>query len=99
MAIQRIGDLVEGSVKRAGIQQKVTAAQIIEEFKEQICERWGKQVLKRVTPKYLKRGTLTIEAKDSVFAAELRLKEKNLLDELNKKYEKAVVKKLRFLVK
>lgn len=99
MPIQKIGDLVAGSVQRAGIQKEVAAAQVIERFKVLIQERWGNQILKRVSPKYLKRGTLIIKVKDSVFAAEMRLKEKELVGEVNKEYKKTVVGKLRFLIK
>ncbi|PIS42810.1 MAG: hypothetical protein COT24_01620 [Candidatus Kerfeldbacteria bacterium CG08_land_8_20_14_0_20_40_16] len=99
MTIQKIGNLLEGAIKRAGIQQKLTAAQIIQDFKNIAVETWGRQVLERVKPRYLRGGVLTIQVKDSVYAAELKLKEKKIVKIINSKYNKAAIKSLRFQIR
>lgn len=99
MSIRRIRDLLNGSLKRAGIYQKVNAAQIIDATKKIIQNHWGRSTLERVIPNYIQDGVLTITVKDSVYAAELKLKEEELLKEINQSCKTTAVKKLRLLVK
>lgn len=99
MPTHKIGNLLEESVRRAGIQQKVIAAQIIDKFKDLIRKKWGKQISERIAALYVKNGILTIQTKDSVYSAELKLKEKEIIGELNKELKKTAIKKMRFLVR
>jgi len=98
MSVHRLGDLLEGSLKRAGIQQKVTATHTINEFRIIVQRKWGKQALKRIFPKHVKNGILTVQVKDSVYLAELKLNEEKFVEEINKKNKGAAVKRLRLLV-
>lgn len=99
MPAQRIGNLLNGSLKRAGIYPQVTAAQIMEELNEIVRTKWGEGALNRISPKHVQNGVLTIRVKDSVYSAELKLAEVELIKKINKRCKGAAVKKLRLLVK
>ncbi|PIY96892.1 MAG: hypothetical protein COY66_02530 [Candidatus Kerfeldbacteria bacterium CG_4_10_14_0_8_um_filter_42_10] len=99
MVIQKIGNLLDGSIRRAGIQEEITASHIIEDFKNITAETWGRQALERIKPRYLRRGTLTVEVLDSVYAAEIGFKEKKIIEMINSQYKKTAVKKLRIQIR
>lgn len=98
MVTNRLNRLLEGALKRAGIVHKIAAFQVLEECQSIILEWWGRQAFERIKPKHIKRGVLTIEVKDSIFLVELKLKEKEIINRINKKIKKTVIKGLRFLI-
>lgn len=98
MSVYQLKNLLEGSLKRAGIYQKVTATQLIEEFKNIVQRKWGRQALSRILPKYVKKGTITIQIKDAVYLAELKLNEEKIIEEINRKHKGTAVKRLRLLI-
>ncbi len=96
--LKSIGDLVEGSVKRQGIENQVQASQVIEEFHKTIVEKFGKRILSQVQAKSLKNQVLNIATLSSVVTSELRMHEEEILERINNKYKKTLVNKLRFFI-
>lgn len=94
----RLKNLLISALNRAGIKQQITATQIIKECRKIIRNIWGEQSLERISPKYIKRGLITIQIKDAIYLTELKLKEKEIIKELNNKFKKTTIEGLRFLI-
>lgn len=91
-----IKHLLSRAVQKAGIGRQVEAAQVVEKFNEIITEMFGKNVLKRARAVYLKDKILTVKCLSSVLVQEIYLKQKKIIDKLNRKFEKEVVSKIKF---
>lgn len=96
--LRPIGDLLEKSVKRQGIEKQIEASQVISEFHGVIVDLFGKRILNQVQAKSLKNQVLSVASLSSVIVNELRIHEEGILKKINDKYKKTLVRKLRFFV-
>ncbi len=96
--LRSIGSLLDRSIGDKGIAEKVAAAQVIDEFHRQVVSLFGNRVKNRVQAKSLKQKTLTVAALNSVLANEIRLYEPTIIKNINEKYKKTLVEKLRFIL-
>jgi len=90
-------DLLSRTLKRFGISEQVQAAQVLEEFQKQAINLLGNGVKNKIKPLYLKNKTIHVSVVSTVLATEIRLYQKRILEAINKKYKKTVVKKIQFL--
>ena len=69
--------------------------------KEQLFENWqnilGKDLADKCKPIKIEENILYLEAKNSVWRNELKLRERDLLNLVHKKIEKKIISKIRFL--
>ncbi len=62
-----------------------------------VCNIWNKEIkIKDTFALFFKNNILTIKVKNSTLANELKLKEKELIDKINKKIKKKLVDRLNF---
>lgn len=91
-----IKHILSRTVQESGIGRQIEAAQALEKFNEIIVEMFGKNVLKRARAMHLKDKILTVKCLSSVLVQEIYFKQKNIINELNKKFKKEVINKIKF---
>jgi len=96
--LQTVGSLLPQSIRRSGIENQVLSAQIIQTFHEELKSLFGPRVLKRVQAKNLRHKVLTVAVLNSVLAQEIRLHEGEIITNINTKYKKNLVERLRYLL-
>lgn len=94
MAFIKINRLLNKSVGRAKIRDKVEASLVMEEFLRQLEKLFGKQISRKVKPVSLKNQVLKVSVMSSVLTAEIKLKQKILIASINSKFGKTLVKKI-----
>jgi predicted nucleic acid-binding Zn ribbon protein len=74
-------------------------AQVIAAMEEEIYKRWGDDGRRGITVKYFKQGAIAVSCTSSVWAQEIKLREKELLDAVKQKIGgKAPIERVRFVV-
>lgn len=96
--ITPLKNLLTGSLGRTGASKEVMAAMICDEANNLIAKLMGEKVRKKAEAKYVKNQELSIAVLSSVVTQEIKMHEYELIEELNYKVGKEVVKKIRFLV-
>ncbi len=91
-------DLIPKSINKAGIAGSVEAAVVCEKFGEVIKETFGQAWQQNCKPLYIKNRTITVACLNNVVAQEVKLREKGLLESLEKKLEKKLVERIRFVI-
>jgi len=97
VAFTKASDLISKLIKRSSNSQLMFAIWIRRLWKEAVLEVFPKSSLTKA--KFFRGGKLTIEVKSSAEAGELRLRERDLVESINSKAGKKVVKMLNFKVK
>lgn len=98
MSFVKLENLLDRSVKKAGLKSQIESVKILDEFNEIGEKVLGEKIMKKIKPLYLKNSTLSIACLSSVLAEKLKSQERRMLEELNRPYKKKVVERLRFLV-
>ena len=95
MAWHRINKkLIQKSLRRAGIEERVSTQSILDKVKIFLKENFGAKVLKEVEPLFIKNGSLVIRVTSSLWSLAIKEKEGHLF-----KYLKAKeIKRIRFVV-
>ena len=96
--VTSIKDILQSSLQKAGIADQVNAAMVCNEFNRIMEEVFGKQISEKVKALYVKNRTLTLAVMSSAVGQELKLREQELIQKLEKKVGKNRVERLRFLV-
>ncbi len=96
--ITPLKNLLTESLGRTGAAKEVLAAMVVDEANKLIAKIMGEKVRKRAEAKYVKNDELSIAVLSSVVTQEIKLHEYELMEKLNAKLGKEVVKKIRFLV-
>ncbi len=91
-----IKNLLPKVVKNSGFSRQIEAAQVAEKFNEIIVKMFGRSVLKKARVMHLKDKVLAVKCLSSVLVQEIYLREKKIINELNKKFGKEVVSKIKF---
>lgn len=98
MSFSQIGNILDKTIKqKSGLAKQVTAALVCDEFDKIVGEKWGKKVKHKAKAIYFKDNILTIASLSSVMAQEIKLHEREILDEINKKFS-SNVERIRYLV-
>ena len=96
--MQPIGSLLSGSIRKSGIEAQVQASQVIDDFHQELVALFGQKILKKVQAKSLEHKILSVAVLSSVVVNEIRLNQARIIENINNKYKKTLVEKLRFLI-
>lgn len=94
----KLGNLLQKTVNQAGIAEQVDAAMVCQECDQVVAELFGKGFQEKAKALYIKNGTVTIAVTSPVIGQELKMREAEIMEKVQKKAGKLEVKKLRFLV-
>lgn len=83
-------------IKQLGIQDQVEAALVCEAWGKAVVSVFGKEGSKNTKALFFKNNILTIQVKNSSWASELKMRQNKLLEEINKKLDKEIVKGIKF---
>lgn len=91
-----VGDLLEGAIRRHGVEEIVLSARVLEEAGRIIEQLLGREQARYITPRAFSRGVLRLFARVPAAAVEMRLHESELLERLRQKFPKAKFARLLF---
>lgn len=94
--IKNIGSLIWKSIRRAGLEQGVTAVLVINEFKKILEQEFGEKIKNKIKILYLKNKVLYLSVTSSVVTQEIKMVEVKLLKAVNNKFKKKTVERLNF---
>lgn len=97
--IKGIGSLLWKSIRRAGMEEGVTAVLAIEEFKKILEQEFGEKIKNKVKILYLKKRVLYLSALSSIVVQEIRMNEDKFIKSLNKRFNKKIIDRLIFLAR
>ncbi len=84
--ITSVGDLLEGAIRRHGVEEVVLSARVLEEADRVIEQLLGHEQAGYITPKAFSGGELRLAARVPAAAVEMRLRESELLERLRQKF-------------
>ncbi len=90
--------LLQKSIKRAGINRQVEAYQVVHAFNELSPKILGDKLKDSVMAISVRDKILSVACLSSIVAQELRFKEKKIIDTLNGKFGKEVVRKIKYVL-
>lgn len=79
--------------------RQVQAGLAVEAANDFIKSEWGQKALDLAKGISLKRGTITIAAANAIMSQEIKFKQKEIMDFINKKIGQSAVKKLVIIIK
>lgn len=85
MAFSSLRDLLTRSLRTAGIDRQVRAAQAVDAFGAVVAQHLGAPVAAQAAAVHLRDGVLTVRCGSSAMAQELKLRERELLATLNER--------------
>ncbi|MBU0613645.1 DUF721 domain-containing protein [Patescibacteria group bacterium] len=94
--MRRLENLLEDSLVRAGIQQKINSMRVIDEVKKQFIKMFGIRSKYSIVPKHVKEKMLVVEVSNDEYIPELKRREEEILKILESKLKRTAVKRLRF---
>lgn len=97
MALYRIGNLLPGMAKRAGISKQLEASMICEAADKEMERIFGKEMGGQGRALYFKDNALTVAVLSSVMAQEIRFREKEIMVGLNWRFGAGKVRRVRYL--
>ena len=98
MSFSEIGKILNKSFKnQSGLAKSIQASLVCEEFDKILEEKWGNVAKGKAKAMYFKDKILTIASLSSVMAQEIKLHEREILDQLNSKFN-GMVERFRYLV-
>lgn len=87
---------LEISINRAGIERQIEAVRICQYWQEVVEIIFSKEVSEKSQAIKFHNGALIVAVLNPVFAQEFKFKEEEIIEEMNKKVGKCVVRKIRF---
>lgn len=93
-----LGNLLDDSVRRAKISPEIEATKAMGYFVQVARGIWGNEIADQIKPMYIKNQCLTVAVLSSVYAQDIRLRERQVVEQLNEKMKKTVVVKIKCLV-
>ena len=94
---QRISSLLQKKFANHALRSQVEAARVIELAKEQLQTHFGADILTMCQPLSVRDGVLSVAVMTSVVAQEIRLREKEILEGINKQVGQPAVTKIQFI--
>lgn len=92
-----LGSLLPQAIKRAGITRQVDSSNVVKVAEKKLKEKLPPEAAEDLKPVYIKDGLLAIAALSPVAAQELQFRENEVIDEINEKFGKQVVKRIKYL--
>jgi predicted nucleic acid-binding Zn ribbon protein len=91
---ERVGDLLGGFLKKAGLREAILRADAVEEWEERVGEAIG-----RVTrAQGVRDATLVVEVKSSAWLMELNLMKEEILRKVNEGRKEGLIKRIVFVL-
>ncbi len=98
MGFSEIGKILNKNFKnQSGLAKSIQASLVCEEFDKILENKWGSVAKGKAKAMYYKDKILTIASLSSVMAQEIKLHERDILEELNSKFD-GMVASFRYLV-
>ena len=98
MSFTTINNILNKNFKnQSGLAKSIQASLVCEEFDKILQNKWGSVVIGKAKAMCYKDKILTVASLSSVMAQEIKLHEREILEELNSKFY-GVVERFRYLV-
>ena len=98
MPFTPIGDTLQDNVNQKGpLKKQVDASLAVEAAEAVIKDMFEPDLAIHAKPLFLKNRTLTVTCSSSIMAQEIRLKQSEIVDKINKKLGKKEVDRIRYL--
>lgn len=98
MSFAKVSSVLSNIADMSGDPAAFEAAYIVERARTEIPKILGKNIDGNVGVLYFKSGVLTLSVSSSVWAHNLRMRERGIIVKLNELFEKRVVKKIVYRV-
>ncbi len=86
MSFLKLPDLLPSALNRAGIQRHVHASSALDCATTVFRELFGPELQQRITPLYVRGDELCVRVQSSVLANEIRLRERRILEQIQKQH-------------
>lgn len=96
MAFAGLKILLDQAINRAGLKGATDAAGVCDLWPKVISEKFGEEFGKKCEAIKFKDGVLSVRIFGSAFAQELELEKESVMDAINKKLGKNIVKRIKF---
>jgi len=93
-----IKNLLSKQLKKSGTAKQVEAALVLKQFENELKKMMGEEIGRKVKAVSLKNQVLTVACLSSAMASEIKLREADLIEGINRFFDRQVVKSLRFMV-
>lgn len=77
---------------------QIEAALVLKQFEKELNKLMGEEISEKAKAVSLKNQVLTVAVLSSAMASEVKLREAELIESINRFFEREVVKSLRFIV-
>jgi predicted nucleic acid-binding Zn ribbon protein len=84
-------------IKRAGISQQMESVNVLDAYSKVVSRLLPEELASKVRPLYVSGGTLTVASLSAVAVQELRVREAEILLEINSNSDQPAVKRLKYL--
>ena len=91
--MQHIGGALKKLIKTAGLEKGIAQQKALEIWPETV----GKTISKNTEPISIEHGILSIKTTTPVWRQELQFQKKQIIEKLNKKLNKTLIKDIRFI--
>ena len=91
--MQHIASALKTLIKSSGLQKGLDQQRAIDLWSEVV----GKSIDSNTEPVSVEHGVLSIKTKNSAWSQELQLQKPQILEKLNKKLDKKIIKDIRFV--
>ena len=91
--MEKLGAVIKRTIKDTETEKLIDKGKIISLWPSIV----GKKINEKTETKTIKKGVLTIKTKDSVWRNELVFQKTDIIDKINRKLEKKIIKDIRFL--
>jgi len=90
--LENLGDAILSFIRNQGFENRIKEADVIRLWKEVV----GEKIAEKTKPAGLRKGVLIISVEDSSWRNELIFMGKEIIDKLNQRVGKKIVKKIIF---
>lgn len=77
---------------------QIEAALVLKQFEKELKKLMGEEIGEKVKAVSLKNQSLTVAVLSSVMASEIKLREPDIIEAINRFFDREVVKSLRFIL-
>lgn len=97
MPFTKLENLLDRSVKKAGLSHRLEYSKIFEAFVGTVQNQFGLAAASKVRPLYIKDRVLTVACLSAPLVEAIQAGERQLLEALNQPYQQKIVETLRFI--
>ncbi len=90
--------IINKYLQKKGFAKKVETFLVLEEFKKIAAEIWPEEVIKQMSPAYIKEGVLYVAVLNSVLGQEIKMRELLILSELKRRFGREVAREIRVII-